>query len=87
VRIATTAALTHAGTPVVKSQPFAWDNFSELAASATLNKGFFDWRWRPFNEAEGKISSNAGFVIRSPIAMGAGGTARFQIDYVWIERV
>lgn len=86
VRIATTAALTHGGTPVVKSQPFEWDNFSELAAAATVNKGFFDWRWRPSNQAEGKIGENAGFVLRTPVAMGAGGTGRFKIDYVWVER-
>lgn len=86
VRIATTSALTHAGTPVIKSQPFEWDNFSELAAGATVNKGFFDWRWRPSNQNEGKLGENAGFVIRPPITMGAGGTGRFKIDYVWIER-
>lgn len=86
VRIADTGALSHGGSPTIKSQPFAWDNFSELASAATVHKGFFDWHWRPSNENEGKLAENAGFVVRAPIAMGSGGTGRFQIDYVWIER-
>jgi len=86
VRIADTAALSHAGTPTINSQPFAWDNFSELAAAGTVNKGFFDFKWQPSNDAEGAMGENAGFVIRPPITMGAGGTGRFQVSYVWYER-
>jgi hypothetical protein len=85
VRIADTGALSHAGSPTIKSQPFAWDNFSELAAGASIHKGFFDFKWQPSNDAEGKLGENAGFVVRPPVAMGAGGTGRFHISYVWYE--
>jgi hypothetical protein len=86
VRIATTAALTHAGTPVIKSQPFAWDSFSELAAAATVNKGFADFVWRPSNGSEISLGSNAGFIIKLPVGLGAGGTVRYAVEYVWAER-
>ena len=86
VRIAATSALTHGGTPVIKSQPFAWDNFAELAAGATVNKGFFDILWRPSNGAENMMGSNGGFIIKLPVALGAGGTVRYDVEYIWVER-
>jgi len=88
VRIATTAALTHAGSPVIRAQPFLWDSFAELAAGATTHKGIMDLVYAPDRDVDDVIrfGSDAGFIVRAPIALGAGGTGRLSVEAVWYER-
>jgi len=88
VRIATTGALTHAGSPVIQSQPFLWDTFSELATVATVQKGLCDLIYAPDRDVDHHLDfgSDAGFVVRLPIALGAGGTVRLNVEAVWAER-
>ena len=90
VSIATTAGLSHAGTPTVASQPFAYDGANELAAAATVAKGGFDLVWQPSDEAidhrKGLVLiPGTGFIIRNPIALGAGGTGRLFVEAYWEE--
>lgn len=90
VSICTTAGLAHAGTPTIASQPFAYDGANELAAAATVAKGGFDVVWQPSDEAIDDrkglfITPGRGFVIRNPIALGAGGTGRLFVECFWEE--
>lgn len=89
-RIATTAGLSHGGTPTIATQPFAYDGANELAAAATVAKGAFDMVWQPSDEGidNGKglvFRPGTGFVIRNPIALGAGGTGRLFVELFWEE--
>lgn len=90
VRIATTAALSHAGSPTIKTHPFAWDSWFELAASSTVQEGGFDLIWTPSLEGSEKhkgllLHAGTGFVIRNPIALGATGTCRIFVEVFWEE--
>jgi hypothetical protein len=88
VRIATTDALAHAGTPVIQSQPFLWDAFAELGAAATVHKGLCDLIYAPDRDVDHHLDfgADAGFVVRLPIALGAAGTIRLNVEAVWAER-
>lgn len=86
VRIATTGALAHGGAPVIQAQPFIWDAFAELAAAATIQKGIMDMAYAPLDKITLPIGNDAGFVIRPPITMGAGGTGRLSVEVEWVER-
>lgn len=85
VRIATTGALSHAGAPVIQSHPFLWDGFAELAAAATVHKGRAELVYDPRDEGPLLLGSDAGFIIRAPIALGAGGTGRLSVEVCWAE--
>lgn len=90
VSICTTAGLSHAGTPTVASQPFAYDGANELAAAATVAKGGFNLDWMPSFEASDNrkglvLIPGTGFIIRNPIALGAGGTGRLFVEANWEE--
>lgn len=90
VRIATTAALTHGGSPTIKTHPFAWDSWFELATAATVQEGGFDLIWTPSIEGSEKhkgllLHAGTGFVVRNPIALGATGTARIFVEVFWEE--
>lgn len=90
IRIASTAALTHAGSPTIKTHPFAWDAYFELAAGATVQEGGMDLIWTPSLEGSegGKgllLLPGAGFVLRVPVALGATGTVRFFVEVFWGE--
>lgn len=89
-RIATTAGLSHGGTPTIATQPFAYDGANELAAAATVAKGAFDMVWQPSDEGVDNskglvLRPTTGFVIRNPIALGAGGTGRLFVELFWEE--
>lgn len=90
VRIATTGALSHAGAPVISAHPFAFDSFGELITADTVHKGFYDLVWdAPFVAGEfvpRPFGSDAGFVIRNPVATAAAGTFRMWVSAVWSER-
>lgn len=90
IRIATTGALSHAGSPTIKTHPFAWDSWFELAAATTVQEGGFDLIWTPSIEGSEKhkgllLHVGTGFVIRNPIALGATGTARIFVEVFWEE--
>lgn len=85
VRIATTGALTHAGSPVIQSQPFLWDGFAELASAATVHKGRADMVYAPSDQRELPFGADGGFIVRAPIALGAGGTGRLSVEVCWYE--
>lgn len=89
-RIATTAGLSHAGSPTIAAQPFAYGAANELAAAATVPKGAFDLVWEPSSEGRDNrkglvLIPGRGFVIRNPIALGAGGTGRLFVEAFWEE--
>jgi hypothetical protein len=84
VRIADTGALSHGGSPVIRSQPFAWDAYAELAAAATVHKGRAELVYAPAGSQP--VGEDAGFIIKAPIALGAGGTARLFVEVRWFER-
>jgi hypothetical protein len=89
-RIATTAGLTHVGTPTVAAQPFAWAGASELAAGAAVGKGGFDLVWEPSAEGTDNrkglvVLPGRGIVIRNPVALGAGGTGRLFVELYFEE--
>lgn len=88
VRIATTGTLTQGAAPTVKSQPFLWDEFSELAASASTHKGIMDLVYAPDRDVDDALcfGGDAGFIVRTPIALGAAGTGRLSVEAVWHER-
>lgn len=90
VRIATTGALSHAGSPVIASHPFAWGAFSELATGATVHKGGHGFVWEaPEIEHEHVprvLLPDAGFVIRNPVALAAAGDVRFFVSVLWSEQ-
>jgi hypothetical protein len=90
VRIASTAGLSHVGSPTIATHPFAWDSSFELAAAATVHEGAFDVVWTPSMEASDHkkglmLYPGKGFVIRNPIALGAGGTVRLFVEAFWEE--
>lgn len=86
IRIATTGALTHGGTPVIQAHPFLWDSSAELAAAATVHKGRAELSFDPTDLDELEVGADGGFVIRAPIALGAGGTGRLSVEVCWFER-
>lgn len=86
VRISDTGALSHAGAPTIQAAPFVWDSYAELAAAATVHKGRFDFGFDPSDQDELEVGADGGFIIRAPIAMGAGGTGRLSVEVCWFER-
>lgn len=86
VRIADTGALTHAGSPTIQASPFVWDSFAELGAAATVHKGRFEFGFDPSDQDELEVGADGGFIIRAPIALGAGGTGRLSVEVCWFER-
>jgi hypothetical protein len=86
VRISDTGALTHAGSPVIQSHPLLWDNYADLAAAATVQKGRAEIAFDPSDQDELEVGADGGFIIRAPIALGAGGTGRLSVEVCWFER-
>lgn len=90
ISICTTAGLVHAGTPTVASQPFAFEGGSELATGAAIARGGLDLEWQPSAEAAADRKGlvfipGHGFVLRNPIALGAGGTGRLFVEAYFEE--
>jgi hypothetical protein len=91
VRIATTTALTPpSGTVSIASHPFLWDGYFELAAAATVQEGSFTAVWTP--SPEGSIGHKGlllapgrGFVIQNPVALGAAGSLRMNVEAFFEE--
>jgi len=87
-RISDTAALSHSGSPVIQSQPFLSDAFSELASAATVQRGGVVLEYAPVRDVDHYLDfgQNAGFIVRWPVALGAGGTVRLGVEMLWGER-
>jgi len=85
VRIADTGALSHAGSPVIAAHALLRDSFAELAAAATVPKGKLDLDFDPRDEGEQQLGHDGGFIVRAPVAMGAGGTGRLSVEVCWYE--
>lgn len=90
VRIATTAALTHAGSPTIKTHPFASDSWFELATATTVQEGGCDVIWTPSPEGSTNCRgliypAGTGFIIKVPVALGATGTIRLWVEVFWEE--
>jgi hypothetical protein len=84
--IATTGALT-AGTHTLDTQAMLSEQYAELAAAATVIKGrmIMDWDMSSALDHPMVFAQNEGFVIRNSILMGAGGTARLNVEVAWAE--
>lgn len=90
VRIATTGALSHAGSPVIASHPFALSSVGELITGDTIPRGRHGFVWeQPVVSGERvprTLLPDAGFVLRNPIATAAGGTIRLFVSVLWSEQ-
>lgn len=90
VRIATTGALSHAGSPVISSHPFALGSIGELITGDTIPKGRYGFVWEQPVVNDVRVPRvllpDAGFVLRNPIATAAGGTLRFFVSVLWSEK-
>ncbi len=90
VRIATTAALSHAGSPTIRTHPFASDSWAELASATTVQQGGCDLIWTPSPEGSDHCKGliyppGTGFIIKLPVALGATGTIRLWVEVFWEE--
>ena len=93
IRIATTAALTHAGSPTIATHPLISGGFVELAAATTVQRGFLDLFWEAPKRGDALVDYEGlwpmppenGFVITVPIALGATGTGRLIVEADFIE--
>lgn len=93
VRIATTTALAHAGSPTIATHPWLSDSMVELDTGATVARNVLDMRWEAPGYESGavdyegcwQIKSGEGFIITAPIALGAGGTGRLIVEVDWLE--
>jgi hypothetical protein len=90
VRIASTAALSHAGSPTIKLHGFARNSWFELAAASTVQEGGCDLIWTPSPEGSAHdkgivLQPGAGFILKFPIALGATGTVRAAVEVFWEE--
>lgn len=90
VRIATTTGLTHAGSPVIASHPFAYGSVGELVTGATIPLGqlLLLWEQPVVNDVRvpRALLPDAGFVLRNPNATAAGGTLRLFVSAVFSEK-
>jgi len=93
IRIASTGALSHAGSPTIATHPWIADGFVELAANAAVPRGFLDMFWESPRGKDHTVDYEAlwpmppenGFVITNPIALGATGTGRLYVEADFIE--
>lgn len=93
IRIATTGALSHGGSPTIATHPWMVDGFVELASNAAVPRGFLDMFWEAPRNSEDIVDYEAlwplppenGFIITNPIALGATGTGRLIVEADFIE--
>ncbi len=90
VMIATTAGLATA-TPTISAFPFAYDERQEVIVSTIQDRPGLNLIWEPTAEeiegGKGRVlKQDMGFVIRNPIATGAGHTFRLYVRVAWGEQ-
>jgi hypothetical protein len=83
-QISTTGALTN-GTHTIDAVAIAANQFSELATGAAVPKGRFCLEFVPENRGRIILAANEGLILRNQILMGAGGTARVNVEMEWEE--
>lgn len=84
-RVATTGTLT-AGTRTLDSQPFLQCVAGQLLAAAAAAQSTASAQYDALPERHPIVlTSNEGIIVRSGVALGAGGTVRFAIDLEWSE--
>lgn len=91
ISICTTAGMAHAGVPTVATQPFAYDGASEVDAGPATSRGQYTVSFSPSSEghdgAKGLLfQPGTGFIIKTLVLHGAGGTGRLFVDAVWAEQ-
>jgi hypothetical protein len=90
VRIASTTGLTHGGSPVIASHPFAYGSVGELITGDTIPRGRAGFVWEQPVIQDVRVPRallpGGGFIIRNPIALGAGGTLRLFVSAVFSEK-
>lgn len=93
IRIATTQALTHGGSPTIATHPWMTGGFIELAANAAIPRGFLDLFWEAPKRGDALVDFEGlwpmppenGFIITVPVALGATGTGRLVVEADFIE--
>jgi hypothetical protein len=90
VRIATTTGLTHGGSPVIASHPFAYSSVGELVTGDAVPRGQSVLLWEQPVVQDVRVPRallpGAGFVVRNPVATAAGGTVRLFVSAVFSEK-
>lgn len=90
VQIASTTGLTHGGSPVIASHPFAWDAAGELVTAVAVPRGQVGFAWRApevnLERVPRYIPPGYGFVLRNPVQLGAGGDMRLFVSMIWSEQ-
>lgn len=89
VRIATTGTLSHAGSPTIATHPWMSAGATVLAAPSFES----EWVAPQFEVGAGMVDFEGcmplppenGFVIVTPIAMGATGVGRMTVEVDWLE--
>lgn len=94
IMIASDTTLTNASATLA-THPWCADSCLELATSTTVQRGIIDIFWEApgFESGAGmvdfegcmQLKNEEGFVVRSPIALGAGGTGRLFVEVDWLE--
>jgi hypothetical protein len=93
VRIASTAALTHGGSPTIATHPWMAGSFVELVANAAIPRGFLDLFWEAPKRGDALVDYESlwpmppenGFIVTVPVALGATGTGRLIVEVDFIE--
>jgi hypothetical protein len=83
-RLGDTTALT-AGTQTIGAQILS-GRFAELAALATVQKGFIDEEVNDDVEPIAVLAHQEGILVRNEILQGAGGTGRLTMELLGYER-
>lgn len=85
-QVATTGALTDGSHDAVTEQ-LGRKSFAELAAAATVPKGYFEIFKSTEDLAQYPIllAPNEGLLVRNEVLMGAAGTARVVVEMDWLE--
>src|SRR5688572_7317261 len=85
------AAISSAGSPVVETFPFAWDAVTEPVTATAVVRSGVNLVWTP--SAEGSdderglvLKPDTGFVLRTPVALGAGYSGRLFVQVFWCEQ-
>lgn len=94
IRIASTAGLSHAGSPTIATHPWMYESLYEEDAANNPALGAMDLGWEATGEGGGAmvdyegcwpIPPDNGFVVTNPTALGAGGTGRLIVEIDWLE--
>jgi hypothetical protein len=80
------AASTITGSTLVIAEQILRGSFAELAAAATVQKGFIDQEAMNVLHPVCVLGNNEGILVRNEILMGSGGTGRLTVEIDGYER-